>query len=69
MGLVWPQADACGVGRVESLLDVLRVGAGNLAEDLAGDRGDVLKVLAGGGLDPLAANVVAVTRAEAHLFR
>ena len=57
---------AGGVGRVERALDVLRVGARNLAEGFAGDRGDVFEILAGSGLNPLAANVVAIAWAEAH---
>ncbi len=56
---------AGGMGRVERAIDILRVGARNLAEGFARDRGDVFEILAGSGLDPLAANVVAIARAEA----
>ena len=66
VGLVCPQAVARRVRRIQRPLNVLRVGARNLAECLSRDRGDVLKVLAGSGLYPLAANVVAITRAKAH---
>ena len=56
------------VGRIERQLNILRTGARNLTESLPGDRGDVFKVLAGGGLKPLAADVIAVTRAKAHFI-
>ena len=69
VGLVCPQALAGRVRRIERPLDVLRIRARNLAEDLSGDRCDVLKVLAGSGLNPLAANVVAIARAKAHRGR
>ena len=61
-------AFAGGMRCVERPFDVLRVGARNLAECLSGNGRDVLKILAGSGLNPLAANVVAIARAEAHLI-
>src|SRR5262249_28403305 len=51
---------------IEGAIDVLRVRARNLAKGLAGHGGDIFKILAGGGFDPLASDVVAVARAEAH---
>ena len=57
---------AGGMRRVQRPFNVLRIGARNLAECFAGNWGDVFKILAGSGLDPLAANVVAIARAKAH---
>jgi hypothetical protein len=54
----------CGI---ESALNILRIGTGDLAESLSSDRCDVFEILAGSGLDPLATNVVAIAFAKAHL--
>ena len=53
-----------GVRGVESGLDVRRVGAGDLADRLAGDRRDIVEIFAGFGRPPLAADVVVVTLGE-----
>ena len=49
---------------VESGLDVRRVGAGDLADRLAGDRRDVVEIFAGFGRPPLAADIVLVPLGE-----
>jgi hypothetical protein len=52
------------MGCVERALDVLGIGARDLAERLARDRRDVLEVLAARRRDPLAADVVSVAFLE-----
>ena len=59
---------AGGMCGVEGPFNVLCVGARNLAECLSGDWRYVLEILAGSGLNPLAANVVAIARAKAHFI-
>ena len=59
---------AGGMCCVQCPFNVLSIGARNLAECLPGDWRYVLEILAGSGLDPLAANVVAIARAEAHFI-
>jgi hypothetical protein len=54
----------CGVGGVERAVDIGGVRAWDLAEDLAGDRGDVVKVFAGGRGYPLATDVVLILFAD-----
>ena len=56
-----------GVGRVEGAVHVLRVRAGHLAERPAGDRRDVLEVLALDGLAPLASDEILVALLELDL--
>ena len=53
-----------GMRGVESGLDVRRVGAGDLADRLAGDRRDVVEIFAGFGGSPFAADIVLVTLGE-----
>ena len=53
-----------GVRRVESGFDVGRVGAGDLADRLAGDRRDVVEIFAGLRRAPLAADIVLVALGE-----
>jgi hypothetical protein len=53
-----------GVRRVESRFDVRRVGAGDLADRLAGNRRDVIKIFAGFGRPPFAADIVLVPLGE-----
>ena len=54
------------VRRIQGAFDIRLVGAGDLAEHLAGDRGRVLEVAALHGRDPLATDVVVVAGREAH---
>ena len=53
-----------GMRRVESGLDVRRVGAGDLADRLAGDRRDVVEIFAGFGSPPLAPDIILVPLGE-----
>ena len=53
-----------GVRGVESGLDVRRVGAGDLADRLAGDRRNVVEIFAGFGGLPFAADIVLVPLGE-----
>ncbi len=55
------------VGGVEGEFDILGRGLRDLGEGLAGDRGDVLEVVALDRLDPVAADVVVVTGLEGDL--
>ncbi len=49
---------------IEGGFDIGGAGAGDLAEDLAGDGGDVVEIFAGERSDPAAADVVVVLLAE-----
>ena len=63
-----PPTLSCGVRCIKGKFDVLRCGPGNFAKRSSSDGCGVFKVLARRGLDPLSANVVAITGAEAHMF-
>ena len=52
------------LGGVDSQVNVCFLTAGDLAEDLTGDRGDVVHVFAIDGRDPLAADVVVIALSE-----
>jgi hypothetical protein len=49
------------VGCVQGRVDVLFVRAGYLTEQVAGDGGDIIKILAGLGFDELAPDKIAIT--------
>ncbi|MNE79766.1 hypothetical protein D3C80_1762850 [compost metagenome] len=53
-----------GVRRIQSTLNILRVGAGELGDSFPGYRGGVGKVVTGNGFDKFAANIIAVALFE-----
>src|SRR6478609_12084516 len=54
------------MGRIQGTLDIVIIGASDLAEHLAVNRGRVLEVAALHGRDPLAADVVVISGLKGH---